>query len=125
MRARPFEPGNSLSPGRPRGARAKLARKFLEDCYSAWERDGEASLKIMAKRDPVKFCQMLAAILPREIEFTANMVAEIDDAELEKVIENLRAQIAQQEQLPPLIEAKANVERQPTTNGRGETPGGA
>jgi uncharacterized Zn finger protein len=103
----PFAPGNPGG-GRPRGARNKLARKFLEDALAAWERDGEAALKIMAKRDPVKFCQMMALIVPRELEFTANVVTELDDAALAETIAKVREQLERRQELalpsPKVIE---------------------
>jgi hypothetical protein len=82
----PFLPGNPGG-GRPRGARNKLARKFLEDALSAWERDGEAALKIMAKRDPA---------------------AELDDAALAETIAKIREQLESRQELalpaPKVIE---------------------
>jgi hypothetical protein len=102
-----FQPGNPGG-GRPRGARNRLARKFLEDALAAWERDGEAALKIMAKRDPVKFCQMMALIVPREFEFSATVVAELDDAALARTIEEIRQQLERRQELalpsPKVIE---------------------
>ena|SRR6266446_3078455 len=104
---KPFAPGNPGG-GRPRGARNKLARKFLEDALAAWERDGEAALKIMAKRDPVKFCQLFAVILPKELEFTANVVAELDDTVLAETIAKIREQLESRQELalpsPKVIE---------------------
>jgi hypothetical protein len=103
----PFAPGNPGG-GRPRGARNKLARKFLEDALAAWERDGEACLKIMAKREPVKFCQMMAVILPKEFDITANVVAELDDEALAQTIAKVREQLESRQELalpsPKIIE---------------------
>jgi hypothetical protein len=106
MRAKPFEVGNTLSPGRPRGARNKLARRFLEDCLADWHEHGAAALRICRMEDPVAYCRMMASIVPRELEITATSVAELADDELEKMIQNLRAQIAQKQELPMLTNGK-------------------
>jgi hypothetical protein len=110
---RPFQPGNSLG-GRPRGARNKLSRKFLEDCYAHWQEHGAKALNIFYREDPARYCVMMASIVPKEIEFTANTVAELDDTELERMITSLRAQIAQKQELPMLPEPKVieHVERE-------------
>jgi hypothetical protein len=98
MRAKPFEIENTLSPGRPRGARNKLARRFLEDCLADWEVNGAAAIKIMRREDPVSYCKMMASIVPRELEITATSVAELADDELAKMIEQLRARLVTQEE---------------------------
>jgi hypothetical protein len=49
MRARPFQAGNSYGVGRPKGARNKLARRFLEDCLADWQEHGAAAIKVMRR----------------------------------------------------------------------------
>jgi hypothetical protein len=102
---RPFQPGNSLG-GRPRGARNKLARKFLEDCLADWQEHGAAAIRICRMEDPVAYCKMMASIVPRELEVTATAVAELDDTELDRMISTLRAQVAQNAELPMLTNGK-------------------
>jgi hypothetical protein len=97
----PFQPGNTLG-GRPRGARNRLARKFLEDCLADWQEHGAAAIKIMRREDPARYCLMMATLVPKELEITATAVAELDDDTLAKMIENLRAQLAQPQQVPML-----------------------
>jgi hypothetical protein len=66
-----FQPGN---PGKPRGARNMLSRRILEDFHEAWERDGPACLKIMAREEPAKLVQIAAAILPRDLLVSVEQV---------------------------------------------------
>jgi hypothetical protein len=103
-----FEVGNTLSVGhgRPRGARNKLARKFLEDCLADWQEHGAAAIRICRMEDPVAYCKMMASIVPKELELTATTVADLADEELDKMIQNLRAQIIQKQELPMLTNGK-------------------
>jgi hypothetical protein len=105
MKAPPFQPGNSLG-GRPRGARNKLSRKFLEDLMADWQDNGIAALKVMRRSDPVAYCRMICSIVPRELELTATAVAELSDDDLHVMIERLRAQITQERQVPLLTNGK-------------------
>jgi hypothetical protein len=104
----PFQPGNTLSVGhgRPRGARNKLARKFLEDCLADWQEHGAAAIRICRMEDPVAYCKMIASIVPRELEVTATAVAELDDTELDRVIEQFRQRLETPREEPMLIEHK-------------------
>jgi len=64
-----FEPGNTIGKtgGRPKGARNKLARTFLEDCYADWQEHGAAAIKVMRMEDPAEYCKMMASLVPREL----------------------------------------------------------
>jgi hypothetical protein len=105
-----FQPGNMVSQGfgRPKNARNKLGKKFLEDCLADWEEHGAVAIKVMRMEDPVKYCLMMASILPKEIDVTSTTVAELTDDELDRIIVEMRARIAQA--APPMkqIEAKAH-----------------
>ena len=114
MRALPFQPGNAYGVGRPKGARNRLSHKFLQDLIADWEANGAAAIRIMRHEDPVAYCKLVGSLVPREVEITANTVAELDDTELDRMISNLRAQIAQKQELPMLPEPKVieHVERE-------------
>ena len=92
------------------GARNKLSRKFLEDCYADWQEHGAKAISIMRREDPAGYCKMMATLVPRELEVTATAVAELADDELDRIIENLRAQIAQQQQVPMLTSEVVDAE---------------
>jgi hypothetical protein len=109
---KPFEPGNTSGKlgGRPRGARNKLSRKFLGDCHADWQEHGAKAISIMRREDPAGYCKMMASLVPRELEVTATAVAELADDELDRIIETLRAQIAQQQQVPMLTSEVVDAE---------------
>lgn len=50
------------------GSRAKLAQRFFEDTYAAWEEQGPSVLARAAFHDPVAFANMVARLMPQKIE---------------------------------------------------------
>lgn len=54
--------------GRAKGSRAKLAKRFFEDTYAAWEEQGPSVLARAAFHDPVAFANMVARLMPQKIE---------------------------------------------------------
>ena len=99
-----FQPSGPAGPGRPKGARNKLGKRFLDDCLADWEEHGAAAIRIMRIEDPVKYCLMMASILPREVDVTSTTITELPDDELDRIIGEMRARIA----APPMkqIEVK-------------------
>jgi hypothetical protein len=89
---KPFEPRNRFGTGRPKGARNKLAKRFLEDLMSDWEANGAAAIKIARREDPVAYVKVVASLVPRELEITT-AAAELGDDELQQIIEMLREQL--------------------------------
>lgn len=53
---------------RRQGSRAKLAQRFFEDTYAAWEEQGPSVLARAAFHDPVAFANMVARLMPQKIE---------------------------------------------------------
>lgn len=53
---------------RAKGSRAKLAQRFFEDTYAAWEEQGPSVLARAAFHDPVAFANMVARLMPQKIE---------------------------------------------------------
>jgi hypothetical protein len=99
---KPFEPGNTYSTGRPRGARNRLAHKIIEDLSRIWDEPvlpdkeitrGEAALRVMSKQDPVKFVQVYASLVPREMVLSDPTTADLSDDEINEMILTLRQQI--------------------------------
>jgi hypothetical protein len=66
--------GMPVPTGRPRGSRNVLSRAIIADFSEAWERDGPACLRIMAKEDPAKLVQIAAAILPKDVLVSVEQV---------------------------------------------------
>src|SRR5262249_7458251 len=88
------EPGNTIGKtgGRPKGARNRLARTFLEDCYADWQEHGAAAIKVMRMEDPAGDCKMMASLVPRELELTSTVLTELSHDDLEATIQLLRGQ---------------------------------
>lgn len=58
--------------GRPRGSRHKLAETFLADLHDMWELHGPTILLAAAQRDPLKFAEMAAGLIPKTFELDVN-----------------------------------------------------
>src|SRR3954468_12137337 len=69
-----IEAPNSLfatKAGRPKGrtgSRNKLATRFFEDVYSAWEEQGPSVIARAFFHDPVASMNMVARLMPQKIE---------------------------------------------------------
>jgi len=60
--------------GRPKGAKNRLQKKFLEDLVKDWETHGAAAIKIMRVEDPSAYVRTVAALLPREIDVDTRLI---------------------------------------------------
>jgi hypothetical protein len=107
---RRFEPGNSHG-GRPRGARNKLSRKFLEDLIKDWEENGAGAIKLMRMEDPAAYCRMFASLIPRELTIETS-AADLSDEELDAMIQKLRAETLEAMMPEPLLIDARPDERQ-------------
>jgi hypothetical protein len=89
--------------GRPAGARNKLQAGFLRDLAEAWERDGQASLRIMVKEEPSRFVQVCASLMPKEVALEVGRpLADMTDEQVHELLARFREmpEIAEQELLP-------------------------
>ena len=101
-----FESGNTLSRGRPRGAKNRLSARVLEDMHQVWtelvsegravppesKTTGLSALRIMARERPAEFAKMYAGILPRELDVSDATLAEMSYEEIEaKLTERMTA----------------------------------
>jgi hypothetical protein len=59
-----------IKPGRPPGAKNKLANSFVEDIAAEWSRSGPQILKVMAQAEPAKFADLVARVVPKDIAIT-------------------------------------------------------
>jgi hypothetical protein len=98
-----FKPGHS---GRPRGSRNKLAQRVFDDIFRHWCEPtggelckGQAALELLYREKPGEYLRLTASVLPKEFVFDS-AVNELDDVELDRMIEMLRARAiaARQEQ---------------------------
>ena len=103
--------------GRPVGSRNKLAKFVFEDLIEIWNEPiaegsaitrGVAALRIMSKQNPRDFCKLYGSLMPREFFFEHPTIAQLDDVELDKMIEQLRQRAleAREEQTLPAPQLK-------------------
>ena len=52
------------------GHRQKISNAFLNNFHRQWRRDGPKALEHMAKKDPSRFCELAAKLLPRDVNVT-------------------------------------------------------
>ena len=65
----PWKPGESGNPaGRPKGAKNKLSEAFFVDLHELWKTEGADALKKALAKDPVAFCRMVAALMPKNLD---------------------------------------------------------
>ena len=64
----PFKPAAPQK--RKTGSRAKLAKRFFEDVYAAWEEQGESVIARAFFHDPVASMQIVARLMPQKIEIS-------------------------------------------------------
>jgi hypothetical protein len=108
MPFKPYQPGWEGGPGRPRGSRNRLARKFLDDLAKDWEQHGAGVITIVRCEDPARYMAIVAATLPKEF-IVENVEAEMEDDQIDTLLEVLTLrQRALQQKAPPMIELQAN-----------------
>ena len=93
-----FEKGNTLSRGRPRGAKNRLTARVLEDMHQVWtelvtegrtapaesKTTGLSALRIMARERPAEFAKMFATtLMPKELDVTDTTLADMSYEEVE------------------------------------------
>jgi hypothetical protein len=67
-----WEPGQSGNPlGRPRGSRHKLSQRFVDDVHELWLAEGRGALEACLRIDPVRFCTIVASLVPKEMKLDA------------------------------------------------------
>jgi len=90
---KPFVKGMAKLGGRVKGSRNKISEAFLKDLAAEWEVSGPDALKVMAKEDPSGFVKVTAALLPKEFEISDSRLKDMDDAELDLLITEVRERV--------------------------------
>ena len=82
-----------LPPERPTASRRQAAQKrhgltarFVEDVNKLWEEQGESVLRRAAFHDPIRFAQLVASLVPKQVEHNVNPMEEIDDEQLDNLL---------------------------------------
>lgn len=82
-----FMPGNSASPGRPKGARNKLGELLLEALVADFETEGAAAIVKVRTERPQDYLKVIASLLPRELKI--ERADELSDAEVDQRLRQL------------------------------------
>jgi hypothetical protein len=91
----PWKPGQSGNPaGRPKGSRHKLEEAFVADLVEVWHVHGKDALERTAAKEPAKFAQIAASILPKQTQNTRIHKLELmTDKELAEVLAQADAEM--------------------------------
>ena len=112
-----FETGNTLSRGRPRGAKNRLTARVLEDMEQVWtelvsdgrtaplesKTTGLSALRIMARERPAEFAKLfVTALMPKELDIADTTLADMSFEEIEaRLAEKMTAlEVLRQRQEP-------------------------
>ena len=89
-----FQRGNTVAVGN-KGSRRRLEEDFVHDVWAAWREHGKAALDIVATREPAKFAQLAASVLPKHTNATSTHRLEMmSDTELATIIEECEQEIS-------------------------------
>ena len=89
------------STGRPRGAKNRLHRPFVEAPHEDFREHGADAIRVCRIEDPTAYLKVIASILPREL-VVESAAADLSDEELEAMIANLKAQMLEAAREQPL-----------------------
>jgi hypothetical protein len=96
-----YLPGGS--PGRPKGARNRLASRVFEDIFAHWCTPaapgselckGQEALETLYKERPGEYLRLTASVLPKEFVFE-NVVADLDDDQIDDLLMALRQRMVE------------------------------
>jgi gentisate 1,2-dioxygenase len=89
-----FKPGQSGNPGgKPVNARNKLQTEFLNKLAKDFAENGEEAILQTRQKDPARYLQIVAALMPKQVEQTQPM-DDMTNAEFLAALEDLRQRVA-------------------------------
>ena len=86
----PFKKGHPGGPGRAFGSKNKLQYKFLTALQADFEGNGEAVIRICRIEEPIKYLQLVAGLMPKELLISDNALDGMSDEQLLEVIAAIR-----------------------------------
>ena len=104
-----FLPGQS--PGRPKGARNRLHSSFLYALAEDFEKHGTDAIKICRIEEPARYVQIVASLMPRELEIEhQTATSDLDDEQLDNLIAQIRQHLLTESGTKPIkvIETKTD-----------------
>lgn len=96
-----FITGNTASPGRPRGSRVKLSEAFLAALCEDFMQHGAATIERVRIDKPDAYLKVIASILPKQIDVTADPFDGMADDELEALVAAAAAALRAQQDNEP------------------------
>jgi hypothetical protein len=104
-----YLPGHSS--GRPKGARNRLQSSFLYALAEDFEKHGADAIKICRIEEPARYVQIVASLMPRELEIEhQTATSDLDDEQLDNLITQIRQHLLTQSETQPMkvIETKSD-----------------
>jgi hypothetical protein len=80
--------------GRKRGAKNRLNWSFLSALADDFEQHGIEAIRICRVEKPDRYLQIVAGLMPKELEITETKLMEVPDDELDAFIEYARRRLA-------------------------------
>lgn len=63
-----FKSGNSGGPGRPKGARNKITKAYLDAVAKSFAKNGPEVLEIIKEKRPDVYMKLVAALVPKDLD---------------------------------------------------------
>lgn len=83
---RPFEPGNKLGKGRPKGSRNKLGEVFITALQADFEEHGVRVIETVRTERPHEYLKVVASLLPKQVEIKEGAFDGLSDEELSALV---------------------------------------
>jgi hypothetical protein len=118
----PAEPGRPAGNPRKPGARHHLSQRFFEEILDDWRTNGPTAIAITRSKDPAKYLQVIASVLPRQVDVSVGILDELRNATDDEVMSMLR-ELLKETGLQALL--VANGTPAPSADGTDPGPGSA
>ncbi len=63
-----FKAGSSGGPGRPKGARNKITKAYLDAVAKSFAKNGPEVLEIIKEKRPDVYMKLVAALVPKDLD---------------------------------------------------------
>lgn len=88
-----FKPGNKLATGRPKGTRSNLSKAFIEALSKEFDENKDMIIAEL-RRNPVKYCEILAKLVPQQIqEVKEDPLEDMSEKEIEDFMKNAKKRL--------------------------------
>jgi 2-oxoglutarate dehydrogenase complex dehydrogenase (E1) component-like enzyme len=106
-----FAPGWSGNPGGSvEATRRSFNKDFLLALAADFKKHGAAAIEKVRKQQPAVYMKICALLVPREMQVEhSNTIKNLTDAELEAMIEHLKASLEAEAQSAKVIEGQVEV----------------